>query len=297
MAPPVVEDEGTRYTGARFKSLRKLTRTRLGELYLAKDEQLARDLTLKLLRAERNYDAAAKAGLEREGRLLARVDHPNVVTLHDIGQLGAELCLSLGPVGRDDLRSWLETTRRDSEVLAVLVQVARGLAGAHAAGVAHCNLRPACVRIDERQRVRLIDFELARPLEAEPGPWERSEPCFAGDPDYLAPEAAERGRRDARGDQYSFCVLAWEALSGCRPPHDPAAAARGARLRSQPAFRVLARGLARAPEKRWPDMASLVAELERARRGLGPNQRARRAAFVLCSILGSLAAAATLLSI
>nr|WP_255216430.1 serine/threonine-protein kinase [Pseudenhygromyxa sp. WMMC2535] len=233
-------------------------------LYTAEDQRLGRAMSFKLLDDDRGKDPKALARLEHEARLLARIDHPEVVPLLDIGEVGDEPCLLMGAVGRRSLRAWLEFGPEDAQRLDVLLQVGRGLAAAHRAGVAHCNLGPERVRVDDRGQARLIDFEFGRLLDAEPGAWERDQPNYAGDPRYMAPEARKAGRRDAAADQYSFCVLAWEALTGRRPPHDPLAAARSSGPRRRAVLTALARGLAIDPSARWPDVDALVSALERA---------------------------------
>jgi serine/threonine-protein kinase len=199
--------------------------------------------------------------------LLARVDHPNVAAVLDLGLLGAELCLTLQAVGVHGLGEWLEHGQRSqAQVLAVLRQAALGLAAAHAAGVVHGDLIPTRVRIDRHDRVRLIDFERARDLAPEPGAWERQGPPLAVNPSYAAPETRAGGRHDPLSDQYSFCVVAWEALAGRRPPNDVDRYAGLRMYRREPAFRTIARGLAINPSARWPDMEQLIDALTRAGR-------------------------------
>ncbi|KIG12300.1 serine/threonine protein kinase [Enhygromyxa salina] len=251
----------------RFRILQKLTSGEPAELYLAEDRHLCRPLTLKLLHANTNYDPIAAKLLEREARLLARIDHPNVAAVLDLGVLGTELCMTLQAVGVDGLSEWLANNQPgQAQVLAVLRQAGQGLAAAHAVGVVHGDLIPARVRIDRFQNVRLVDFERARDLAPEPGAWERQGPPLLVDLNYAAPETRDRekGRHDRLSDQYSFCVLAWEALTGRRPPHDVEQHVGLRGHRREPAYKVLARGLSHNPTARWPDMDQLLEALERA---------------------------------
>ncbi|WP_181233739.1 protein kinase domain-containing protein [Enhygromyxa salina] len=248
--------------------MQKLTSGEPAELYLAEDRHLLRQLTLKLLHANTNYDPLAAKLLEREARLLARIDHPNIAAVLDLGLLGSELCMTLQAVGVDGLDDWVEGGQRSqAQLLAVLRQAGQGLAAAHAVGVVHGDLIPARVRIDRLQHVRLVDFERARDLAPEPGAWERQGPPLPIDRNYAAPEARETGRRDQLSDQYSFCVLAWEALTGRRPPSDADHVAGPWAYRREPAYKVLARGLSANPTARWPDMEQLLDALERAGTG------------------------------
>ncbi len=253
----------------------RLGNTGANDIYLAEDAQLGRYLMLKLIDAERNYDPRAVAQLENEARLLARIDHPNVAAVHDFGLFGCDICLVLEHFGRYDLPQWLAGGRRTrAEIRDVLVQVGRGLAAAHASGVIHRDLRPQVVRVDDRRRVRLIDFGRGRGLDPESDAWELDEPDFDGHAEYMAPEARTSGRRDALADQYSFCVIAWEALTGKRPGSNPTPSSWGS---DAGLLRVLARGLASAPEDRWPDMERLVDALE--------HTPPRRAGFAVVAVL------------
>jgi serine/threonine-protein kinase len=253
----------------RFRILQKLTNGEPAELYLAEDRHLRRQLTLKLLHANTNYDPVAAKLLEREARLLSRIDHQNVAGVLDLGMLGTELCMTLQAVGLDGLDEWLEhgqhaQARSQAQVLAVLRQAGQGLAAAHAVGVVHGDLIPTRIRIDQLERVRLVDFERARDLAPEPGAWERHGPPLPVNKNYVAPETRDSGRHDRLSDQYSFCVLAWEALAGRRPPNDAEHQVGSRAYRREPAYRALARGLATSPTARWPDMDQLLEALERA---------------------------------
>ncbi|MFO7563089.1 MAG: serine/threonine-protein kinase [Enhygromyxa sp.] len=267
----------TQFAPQRFDVLAKLTSGDPGELYLAEDRKLQRVLTLKLLHADRNYDAGAAELLEREARLLSRIRHPNVVAVYDLGRFGAELCMTLSPIGRYDLGQWLAQGQRSSAaVLEVLREAGLGLAAAHDAGVVHGDLSPRRVRVDERGKVSLVDFDRAVDLAPEPGAWEQGGPSRGLDLDYMAPETRSSGLRDPLSDQYSFSVIAWEALTGRRPPADPGESASLREHRRDPVYRALARGLAISPTDRWPDMNELLAALAPDRaRSLGVRAIAR----------------------
>lgn len=247
--------------------LAKLTSGSPGELYLAEDRKLHRVVTLKLLHADRNYDTGAAALLEREARLLSRIRHPNVVSVYDLGRFGAELCMTLSPIGRFGIDQWLSQGQpSQAAVLEALREAGQGLAAAHVAGVVHGDLTPRRIRVDERGRVSLVDFDRAVDLTPEPGAWEQERgPAIGLDLDYMAPETRATGLRDPLSDQYSFCVIAWEALTGRRPPGDPSESASLREIRRDPIYRALARGLAITPTDRWPDMEELLAALAPSR--------------------------------
>lgn len=256
--------EATNFGSQRFAVLAKLTHGEPAELYLAVDRRLQRRLTLKLLHAERNYDVRAAALLEREARLLSRINHPNVVSVYDLGRFGAELCMTMSPIGRDGLDQWLAQGQPgQTRVLEVLCEAGRGLAAAHQAGVVHGDLTPRRIRVDERGEVSLVDFDRAVDLAPEPSAWEQAgcDDALELDCDYMAPETRVSGLRDPLSDQFSFCAIAWEALSGCRAPADPSQSSAFRSMRREPVYRPLARGLSGCPTDRWPSMGELVAAL------------------------------------
>jgi serine/threonine-protein kinase len=275
----------THFGSQRFEVLVKLTCGDPGELYLVEDRRLQRRLTLKLLHAERNYDARAAALLEREAKLLSRIDHPNVVSVYDLGRFGVELCMTLSPIGRAGLDQWLTQGQpSQARVLEVLCEAARGLAAAHCAGVVHGDLTPRRIRVDERGKVSLVDFDRAVDLAPEPSAWGQQGPALELGLDYMAPETRASGLRDGLSDQFSFCAIAWEALTGRREPADPSQSAVFRELRREPVYPVLARGLSSYPTDRWPSMDELVGALAQAgRRSIGARALDRLRATLLAS--------------
>ena len=280
----------------------------MGVVYAAYDPELDRKVALKLLRAAGgDQGASARARLVREAQAMARLSHPNVATVYDVGSHGDQVFIAMELVDGAALSGWLKTAPRSPrEVLRVFVQAGRGLAAAHAVGLVHRDFKPHNVLIGEDGRVRVTDFGLA--LQERPGDQEGPAPGRAdasaalrtltgqlvGTPAYMSPEQLEGGRVDARSDQFSFCVSLWEGLHGRRPfeAAEPAALlaairagrpAPGPRDRRVPAHvhRALVRGLAAEPGERHASFAALLAELAR-----DPARRRRIAA------VGVLAAAA-----
>ncbi|MBC8074423.1 MAG: serine/threonine protein kinase, partial [Deltaproteobacteria bacterium] len=270
----------------------------MGVVYAAYDPQLDRRVALKLLRAKARGDVG-RARMIREAHALAKLSHPNVVTVFDAGIHDDEVFLAMELVEGETLRAWLQQRDRSwQESLPVLILAGRGLASAHAAGVLHRDFKPENVMIDAAmsagaERVRVMDFGLARRSGAESGestPLEAelaaSEPdanitrtgALLGTPAYMAPESFAGASGDARSDQFAFCVTAWEALFGERP-HARASvraqvdAVRGGAAPRAPAGtrvpgwlqRTLTRGLAVDPAERWPSLEALLAQLERGR--------------------------------
>ncbi|HEU4534686.1 MAG TPA: serine/threonine-protein kinase, partial [Polyangiaceae bacterium] len=135
----------------------------MGVVYAAYDPELDRKVALKMLRTPSADAPEARERLLREARAMARLSHPNVVAVHDVGEHGGQLFLAMEFVEGITLRSWLRrASRPPREVLGALVQAGRGLAAAHAVGLVHRDVKPDNVLCDGRGRVCVTDFGLAR---------------------------------------------------------------------------------------------------------------------------------------
>jgi tetratricopeptide (TPR) repeat protein len=277
----------------------------MGEVLAAYDPDLDRKVALKLLRSDRYPSAAASRRLLREAQALARLTHPNVVTVHDVGTHAGQVWLAMEFVSGQTLRAWLaQQPRRWTTTLEILCAAGRGLAAAHQRGLLHRDVKPDNVMIADDGRVRVMDFGLARlegpdtgtelPLtdaRASPGSSDAASTSYGallGTPAYLAPERFLGYEADARSDQFAFCVMAWEALFGERPftgdsPETLEHAITEGRRRPAPRGarvptwlrRVCARGLEPDPGARWPSMDALLDALAGGRARI----RRRRAGF------------------
>jgi eukaryotic-like serine/threonine-protein kinase len=241
-------------TVGRFEIIDRLGRGGMGAAYVAHDPRLERKVALKLVRPRTHEGSIAESmtSLLREARAMARLTHPNVVTVYESGIV--ELTEGEDGTGPDDessprdeasslvfiamelldggsLDAWMRAhpiaSRRDlANVLSLFVQAGRGLAAAHAVDLVHRDFKPANVLLGSDGRVKVADFGLARYLPETPsqsaedtssaGAPSGTNSEVAGTPAYMAPEQYE-GQADARSDQFSFCVALWEALHGARP--------------------------------------------------------------------------------
>ncbi|MBL8953651.1 MAG: protein kinase [Myxococcaceae bacterium] len=190
----------------------------MGLVMSAHDNQLDRNVALKLVRPDLEEKGGAektRARLLREAQLMARVRHPNVVTIYDVGTLGERVFIAMELIDGVTLRAWLRERRRsEREICAVFVQAGRGLAAAHAAGVVHRDFKPDNVLIDVKGDAHVMDFGLAWSVAVND---DVSAPGTEGTPAYMAPEQLRGGAIDARTDQFAFCVALYEALTGQRP--------------------------------------------------------------------------------
>ncbi len=303
----------------RFRVVGRIGGGGMGLVVRAHDSELDRDVAIKLLRPELRATGSAgsvgPARLLREAQAMARIDHPNVITVHEVGTVGDQVFIAMELVDGQTLGAWVRERKRPwREVLDVFLRAGDGVAGAHAAGVVHRDFKPDNVLVGRDGRVRVVDFGLARAVGA-PIDVTVSEPSHAtadtadpmrspltrtgavmGTPAYMSPEQYMGEAAGERSDQFSFCVALWEGLFGTRPFQgtnitDLAAAVVGGKLGEPPTdvaprFVVVAlrRGLARDPAARFDSMADLLAALRR-----DPARRWRRVAAV-----AGIAAAASL---
>jgi tetratricopeptide (TPR) repeat protein/predicted Ser/Thr protein kinase len=265
----------------------------MGRVFAAYDPQLGRDVALKLIRPDRGRNAArARTRLLREARALARLHHPNVVTVHDAGARGDRIFIAMELVPGVTLTDWLAAAPRTwREILASFLAAGRGLVATHALGIVHRDFKPDNVIVGN-DRIVVVDFGLARAaggdgVADEPDPGGPAEPSLTltgervGTPLYMAPEQ-RAGAVAASADQFSFCVALWAALHGEHPgAGDPVPRRTEVPVRINAA---VLRGLARDPEARWPSLAALLAELAR-------DPRAARRRVVLGAAMIALAAA------
>jgi tetratricopeptide (TPR) repeat protein/predicted Ser/Thr protein kinase len=302
-APPVDPSsapEPGELIGRSFRIERMLGEGGMGVVYLAHDEELDRPVALKLQRSDRSSRMVQR--LAREARAMARVSHPNVVPVHEVGEHRGRVFIAMEYVDGGTARDWVATSARTWEhIVDLYVQAGRGLAAAHAIGLVHRDFKPDNVLVGRDGRARVADFGLARPASAGPGAVSMSHEsaeaptsttssrssdrlrdrvtmtgAAVGTAQYMAPEQHGSGNVDARADQFSFCVALYEALAQRRPfsGSTPAKLLHNIHLgRFRPprddrrlpphVLAVLRRGLSADPNDRFPSMDALLAKLTR----------------------------------
>jgi serine/threonine protein kinase len=260
----------------RYQLLHRLGTGAMGEVWEAEDTLLGRRVALKFVRPESTADREYRARLVREARALARLRHPNVVAIYDLGESSdGELFIALELVEGQTARAWrAASARTTAEILAVWRAVANGLTAVHRAGIVHRDLKPDNVFIASDGRVVIGDFGLAS-MAADGGSTTLTATGqVIGTPIYMPLEQLRGETATARSDQFALCVCLWEALVGARPFHGGGTiAALVVAMRERPVvplrhrgrLAVLARGLDPQPDKRWPDLPALISALDRVR--------------------------------
>jgi serine/threonine protein kinase len=259
----------------------------MGVVYRGYDPELERAVAIKLVRGGARRSDEAR--LLREAQAMAQLRHPNVVPIFDVGPAPGGVFLAMALIEGGTLRQWLHYEQPSLDVvLDKFIAAGRGLAAAHAVGIVHRDFKPDNVLLDAGGEVYVADFGLAQ-LAARS---HAADPSIGlgiadtlpqggqamGTPPYMSPEQLRGEQVDARADQFSFCIALWEAVYGRRPFRDLAArpgelfpallAAIGAgpiqpARGGQPRWlaRLLTRGLAVDPDRRWPTLHALLDEI------------------------------------
>ena len=196
----------------------------MGIVYRAWDPQLERAIAIKVVKRATD-DALGRARLVREAQSLARLSHPNVCHVYDVGSEGDEVWVAMELIDGVSLRDWAAAHPR--KAMDVLLGAAEGIAAAHAAGLVHRDVKPENVLVTRDGRAIVTDFGLARSdvivnpnaetVTGASDPKLTATGAIVGTPAYLAPEQLTGERVDERVDQFAWAVMAWELIAGSRP--------------------------------------------------------------------------------
>lgn len=272
----------------RFQVLSELGAGGMGRLLRARDPRLGREVAIKLVAERLAQSPEHLARFEREARAASALNHPNIVTIYEIGEHEGFPFLAMELVDGESLRSVLsEEERPVGRVVALAAELAEGLAAAHEAGIVHRDLKPENIMVTRRGGVKILDFGLAklvsRPLEAEHTTAEAEiatrSGSVVGTVGYMSPEQARGLGVDHRSDQFAFGTILYEMLTGERPfrgatpldtlsailhhePEDPSR--RNPRIPGALGA-IVRRCLAKAPEARWATTRELARALAAVR--------------------------------
>jgi predicted Ser/Thr protein kinase len=292
-------------TLGRYRLEHELGAGAMGVVHAAFDPDLERRIALKVLKGA-TAAAEARDRLLREARAMARLSHPNVVTVYEVGTAGGRDFVAMELIHGESLAEWLRAERRPTAaILDAFLAAGRGLAAAHAAGIVHRDFKPHNVLRSRDGRIVVTDFGLAREahdapsaaldatlpagaMSTSPGGSSSSSllagltvtGSLLGTPAYMAPEQWSGGAVTPATDQFAYCVALWEALAGARPYPGPTLDDLRAQVARGPAMLdasriprrvrgILRRGLDPDPARRWPSMEALLARLVRVQRRPG----------------------------
>ncbi|MEM6990835.1 MAG: tetratricopeptide repeat protein [Myxococcota bacterium] len=284
----------------------------MGVVFAARDPRLDRRVAVKILR-RRDRGARKDARLRREARVLARLSHPNIVQVYDVGSWDGRTFVTMALIEGVDLRTWVQRRARPwATVLSAFIDAGTGLAAAHRAGVIHRDFKLSNVMVTPTGQAVVLDFGLAFEWVAaahdatpagEPASYDgmpsddqsrltrTGAGVIMGTPPYMSPEQHVGEPVTAASDQYSFCIALYEALYGRRVFTGNLMELRDAKLAGLDAAhafpllvprlprrieQAIVRGLGPDPAARWPSMAELLAEL-------APTQRSHRRAWIVAA--------------
>jgi eukaryotic-like serine/threonine-protein kinase len=218
-----------------YQIIREIGRGGMGEVYLAQDQKLNRRVALKLLPARFTHDPERLHRFRQEARAASALNHPNIVTIFDIGEQAGQHFMATEFVAGQTLRAALQDERfAPAQALDIVIQVASALEAAHQAGIIHRDIKPENLMLRPDGYVKVLDFGLAKltePSSANSGEASEGEtrgsdlhPSFEtrtgavlGTVDYMSPEQARGQKVDARTDIFSLGVVLYELLTGARP--------------------------------------------------------------------------------
>lgn len=311
-----------------FIILDKLGEGGMGVVYSAYDPKLNRKVAIKLLRPVQQEHDHARSRLLREAQSMARLSHPNVAHIYEVGEFNQQIYIVIEHIEGKTLRDWLSSSSHTrKEILNICIQAGQGLDAAHRAGIAHRDFKPENILIDSNNRVCVIDFGLARftrKFLQQPNTEQYHDDdddhdhdhddddhdddhhhpltlagTILGTPAYMSPEQYKGIQATAASDQFSFCVVLYEGLTGKRPflgksLRDIRRSILLGQVLSFPSSlqvpihirRAVRRGLSKNVEERFPSMAPLLRELRKDR-----FARIRRASVIVV-LLAALATSA-----
>jgi tetratricopeptide (TPR) repeat protein/predicted Ser/Thr protein kinase len=254
----------------RYVLLKPLGQGGMGVVYSAYDPDLDRKVALKLLRPDKQTPDgnSSRAWMLREAQAMARISHPNVISVYDVGTFGNQVFVAMEFIQGRTLSTWIRKEKHTlPEILRVFVEAGQGLVAAHKAGLVHRDFKPSNVLIGENHRVCVLDFGLARLAQVA----EAEEHALSGDlegledrggepialalpesslimgtPQYMPPEQYLGTEVDARADQFAFCASLYWALFRKRP-FEPRQVAKTAAESSRGTARGTAEGVRKLP--------------------------------------------------
>jgi serine/threonine-protein kinase len=282
---------GTRFD--RYEIISPLGSGGMGEVYLARDTRLERKIALKLLTVEFTKDSHRLSRFEQEAKAASALNHPNIITIHEIGESNSRHFIATEFIDGRTLRQIVGDGKLSAlATIEIATQIASALVAAHEAGIIHRDIKPENVMVRRDGIVKVLDFGLAKLTERNPPAADHDAPTLAkldtdpgtvmGTANYMSPEQARGLRVDARTDIFSLSVLLYEMIAGVAPFHGPTALdvmtqildreprplssfAQGAPIELQ---RIVNKALRKDREERYQTVKDLLLDLKSLKREL-----------------------------
>jgi eukaryotic-like serine/threonine-protein kinase len=265
----------------RFVVKTRLGSGAMGEVFLAEDSLLRRQVAIKVIRLENSRDAAFRHRLQKEAERASQLNDSHIAAIHDLIEQDGRLFLVMEYVEGETLRARLREPLAGPEFFSIAEQCLAGVGAAHQHGIVHCDLKPENLMITPEGRVKILDFGFAQPTQKEGSNETLSCATFGGTPGYMAPEVLLGGSPDELSDIFSLGILLYEALAGHHPFWaEPVTSAANRIRQSDPAplppaapagmNAVFARMLAKEPTQRYQSCTEVLEDVRAIRAGRDP---------------------------
>jgi eukaryotic-like serine/threonine-protein kinase len=290
-----------------YKIISKIGAGGMGEVYLAEDTELHRRVALKFLPPHLCQDEDCRKRFKRESQAAAKLDHPNIVPVYEVGEFNSRPFFAMAHVEGKSLREVIKEGRlTESDVIRLTMQVCEGLNKAHESGVVHRDIKPGNIIIDQESRARIVDFGLATVSGEEKLTKTGSTLGTVG---YMSPEQIVGKQVDHRSDLFSVGVILYEMLAGRRPfegDNDAAVARSITDTNPEPVARyksgttgelqqIIDKALSKDPSLRYQHADGMLSDLKRLKAVSRPARQSRLGLWVASAIV-LLAVTALLLS-
>jgi serine/threonine protein kinase/Tfp pilus assembly protein PilF len=273
------------WTIAHYRILEKLGEGGMGEVYLAEDSRLKRKIAVKFLPSHLTKDKQSRERFEREAQAAAVLNHPNIVTVHEIGEYEGQIYISMEYVEGETLRDKIDQYRSSStefsvdEIITISMQICEGLGKAHQAEIIHRDIKPGNIIIDKDNRVKILDFGLAKLRGANQLTKERS---TLGTIHYMSPEQTQGDEVDHKTDIWSLGVVLYEMHTGKLPfkgEYEQAVVFSILNAEPEPISgmpmelgRIINKALAKSPKERYQNVEEIMADLKSLGKEIEPEQ-------------------------